>query len=77
MTLNRSDILTRCRVRSKADTRFANGYVVHSMNNRGVLSVVLFYGDVRLKGYCDVKELVALLEGRTPKAAIKQVFPRS
>ena len=77
MTLDRSDILTKCvRGRSKVNTVFASGYIQRTINSNRIYCAVLFHSGIRFKGYFDIADLIAVLNGKLDKVKIKQVYPK-
>jgi hypothetical protein len=76
MTLDRRDLLTHGRVHSKSDTVFANGYISRSINSNRIFVAVLFYGDIRLKGYFDIAEINQVLDGKLGKITVKKLYPK-
>lgn len=78
VTLDRKDLLTRgIRGRTKADTVFASGYIVRSINSKRIYAAVLFSGNTRFKGYFDIADISKMLEGKLEKVTIKQRYPRN
>lgn len=77
MTLGREDLLKgKSGFRLHENTLLSSGYVGCSVSDASVLTVVLFYGDVRLKGYLSRRELEIFLEGRASKAVISKGYPK-
>lgn len=80
MTLGREDLLTtRGRVRkprSHANTEFANGYISYAGSSVQVVKVVLYYGEIRLKGYAKLEDVITMLEHKLSTANVSASYPK-
>jgi hypothetical protein len=76
MTLGREDLLVKHHShRLHANTNLCNGYIVTS-TDPNILTIVLFYGENRLKGYITKTDALSIIEKRSDKAIIKSYFPK-
>ena len=77
MTLGREDLLQkRHRHKLHENTVLGSGYIAWTQNDKSVMNIVLFYGDVRIKGYVSIKDLHNFLDRKSSIATVKKSFPR-